>query len=60
MAEPAVVNEAFVAAVRAADLALHVWTVNDPDLARRMARLGVDSITTDVPADTRAALAETN
>ena len=59
-AEPAVVNEAFVAAVRAADLALHVWTVNDPDLARRMARLGVDSITTDVPADTRAALAETN
>ena len=57
-AEPAVVNEAFVAAVREAGLALHVWTVNDPDLARRMAALGVDSITTDVPAGIRAALAD--
>ena len=59
-AEPAVVNEAFVAAVREADLALHVWTVNDPKLARRMAALGVDSITTDIPAETRAALSESN
>ncbi|MCH2160564.1 MAG: glycerophosphodiester phosphodiesterase [Phycisphaerales bacterium] len=57
-AEPAVVNEAFVAKVREAGLALHVWTVNDPDLARRMAALGVDSITTDVPRRTRTALSE--
>ena len=31
-------------------LELHVWTVNDPGLARRMVEVGVDSITTDRPA----------
>lgn len=37
-------------------LPLHVWTVNDPDDVRRMARLGVDAIITDVPGTARAAL----
>jgi glycerophosphoryl diester phosphodiesterase len=49
-AELAVLDEAFVAAVREAGLELHVWTVNDPDVARRLVVLGVDSITTDRPA----------
>lgn len=35
---------------------LHVWTVNDPGEVRRMARLGVDAIITDVPATARGAL----
>ncbi len=55
-AEPAVVNETFAGAVRDAALELHVWTVNDPGLARRMAEIGVDSITTDRPAEIREAL----
>jgi glycerophosphoryl diester phosphodiesterase len=35
-----------------------VWTVNDPAVARRMAALGVDGITTDRPAWLRERLAE--
>lgn len=45
-----VIDRSFVRAVRAAALDLHVWTVNDADVARRLMRLGVDSITTDRPA----------
>lgn len=33
--------------VRAAGLELYVWTVNDPEVARRMIAAGVDGITTD-------------
>ena len=50
------VDATFAAAVRRAGLGLHVWTVNAPDEARRLARLGVDSITTDRPAVIRQAL----
>lgn len=53
-ADARVIDEGFVEIIRAADLELHVWTVNDPELARRMVRLGVDSITTDRPRDLRA------
>lgn len=35
--------------IRAAGLELHVWTVNEPEIARRWIGLGVDSITTDRP-----------
>lgn len=48
-AKPAAVNAGMVDAVHAAGLEFHVWTVNDPALFRRMANLGVDSITTDRP-----------
>ncbi len=37
----------FAEAVRDAGLVLAVWTVNDPEVARRMMRLGVRSLTTD-------------
>jgi len=39
----------FVEAVLAAGFEFHVWTVNEPHIARRFARMGAQSITTDVP-----------
>jgi len=49
-------NEGLVRRVRAVGLELHVWTVNKPEDVRRMAELGVDSITTDDPAMARSSL----
>ena len=48
-ARPEALDEAFLGHLRAADLEVHVWTVNDEKLARRMIDLGVDGITTDRP-----------
>ena len=39
----------FVAAAKANGCAVHVWTVNSPDTARRLWRRGVSGIVTDVP-----------
>ena len=44
-----VVDEAFAKSVRAAGLKCFSWTVNDPVVARRMAAIGMDGITTDRP-----------
>jgi glycerophosphoryl diester phosphodiesterase len=55
--DPAIVDEAFVQAVRRAGLSLHVWTVDDPAIARRFRALGIDSITTNRPKLIREALA---
>ena len=41
------VDEAFIERVKAARLQMHVWTVDDPAVALRMARAGVDGITTN-------------
>lgn len=46
----------FVQQIRAANLKLFVWTVNDPTEARHLASLGIDGITTDDPKATRQAL----
>lgn len=46
---PEVIDRVFVAKLRHADLEFHVWTVDDPELARTMLRLGADSITTNRP-----------
>ena len=43
------VTREFAEAVKAAGLELHVWTVNDLDVARRLVDFGVDGITTDRP-----------
>ena len=51
-----VITPAFVHRLRDAKLGFHCWTVNEPELARHFAELGVDSITTDYPAKIRAAL----
>ena len=43
------VNKEFVDAVKASSLKLYVWTVDDPEDAIRLIRLGVDGITTNRP-----------
>ncbi len=43
------VDTVFLARARAAGKKVHVWTVNDPWLMRRMIELGVDGIITNYP-----------
>lgn len=42
----------------AAGIAVHVWTVDDPQLVRRLAGWGVDAVITNQPEQALAALAE--
>jgi len=51
-----VVDRRFVATAHAHDLAVHVWTVDDPAEMRRLLDLGVDGIMTDRPADLKEVL----
>jgi glycerophosphoryl diester phosphodiesterase len=51
-----VVDAEFVEKLRSAGHEFHVWTVDDPAVAKRFAELGVDSITTNRPAGLRAEL----
>lgn len=44
-----VVDERMVDACHRADIAVHVWTVNDPDEVARLRALGVDAVITDRP-----------
>lgn len=50
------INAAFVQKVHAAGLQLHVWTVDDAEVATRLEAAGVDSITTNRPEFLRARL----
>jgi glycerophosphoryl diester phosphodiesterase len=43
------ITEDFIRTVKASGLKLYVWTVNDPEEAGRLAKHGVDGITTDNP-----------
>jgi glycerophosphoryl diester phosphodiesterase len=43
------VDRALVKRARALGLAVRAWTVNDADELRRLAKLGVDALITDVP-----------
>ncbi|BCX47264.1 glycerophosphoryl diester phosphodiesterase [Haloferula helveola] len=52
------IAESFIEAVKAKGYQWHVWTVDDPDEARRMESLGVESITTNVPGLIRQSLTE--
>ncbi len=51
-------DEVSVKMIKDKGLTLAVWTVNEPETAVRLAKLGIDSITTDKPELIRAALKE--
>lgn len=51
------IDEEYMVWANAVPAAVNTWTVNDPDEARRLAALGVDTIITDVPDVILAALA---
>ena len=53
-----VVDAAFVSAAHARDLAVHVWTVDEPDTMHRLLDLGVDGIVTDRPSVARRVFAD--
>jgi glycerophosphoryl diester phosphodiesterase len=44
-----VLRERLVRAAHAAGIEVHVWTINDPDRARRLLALGIDGIMSDDP-----------
>lgn len=48
-ANVAVVTRQLIDTCRQGGLSVHVWTVNDPQLARTFQDLGIDSITTNFP-----------
>lgn len=52
----ALVDERFLATAHALDLAVHVWTIDEPDEMDRLLELGVDGIMTDRPAVLRDVL----
>ena len=52
-----VVDQALVQLLRARGKEIHVWTIDQPADARHFQELGVDSITTNRPAEIRAAMA---
>lgn len=52
-----IVNEELARGLRQANIELHVWTIDDPGLARRAVQLGALSITTNRPGALRAELA---
>ena len=51
-----VIDESFVSSVREAGLEFHVWTVDDPEVARALIGFGVDSITTNHPGAIRESM----
>lgn len=52
------VTRRFIRQAHARDLGVFVWTVNRPDVMRRLLDLGVDGLISDVPARVRRVLAE--
>jgi len=52
------IHDAFVEAILMAGFEYHVWTVNEPHVAHRFARMGAHSVTTDVPGLMKRAFAD--
>jgi glycerophosphoryl diester phosphodiesterase len=55
-----IVDSGFMAGCSEKGLQVNAWTVNDPEQARRLWRMGVDGIITDDPAGIRAAIEDDN
>jgi glycerophosphoryl diester phosphodiesterase len=53
-------SKSLVRDLHARDRDVHVWSVNDPNLAARMISMGADNIITDEPAMIRALIDERN
>jgi len=53
-----VVTESFVASAHQADIAVHVWTINDEREMARLLDLGVDGLVSDRPTTLAALLAQ--
>lgn len=53
-----VVDERFVEAAHNADIAVHVWTINDPDEMRHLLDVGVDGLISDRPTPLAQVLKE--
>jgi glycerophosphoryl diester phosphodiesterase len=53
VAASAEVNSDYAKMIREAKLGFYVWTVDNPAIAKRMADLGVDGITTNKPVEIR-------
>lgn len=51
------IDEEYMVWAKAIPAAVNTWTINDPDEARRLAALGVDTIISDVPDTILAAIA---
>jgi glycerophosphoryl diester phosphodiesterase len=52
------IDDSFIKAIQNEGFEYHVWTVDDPETARRFKRLGAKSITTNVPGYIRQTLAD--
>jgi glycerophosphoryl diester phosphodiesterase len=55
-----VVDERFIETAHAADIAVHVWTINDPGEMRELLDLGVDGLISDRPTALVQVLNERN
>ena len=53
-----VITESFIAAAHQADIAVHVWTINDVEEMVRLLDLGVDGLVSDRPTPLAALLRE--
>jgi glycerophosphoryl diester phosphodiesterase len=52
------VTDAFVRHAHAHGVAVHVWTINEPEEMRRLLALGVDGLVTDFPGRMREVISE--
>ena len=52
------IDDSFIKAIQSKGFEYHVWTVDDPETARRFKRLGAKSITTNLPGYIRQNLAD--
>jgi glycerophosphoryl diester phosphodiesterase len=52
------IDDSFIKGIQSEGFEYHVWTVDDPETARRFKRLGAKSITTNLPGYIKKSLAD--